>query len=92
MRLLAFGDHNAEFTHKHGNCTSEVLIDDFDLGSDLARPGLPESFTPPISAADLKADPLGAGLLAIGEGGLQVNDDAYRLLEKGSLRSALRLV
>jgi hypothetical protein len=31
----------------------------------------------------LHTDPLGAGLLAIGQGGLHVEDDDHRLLERG---------
>jgi hypothetical protein len=34
-------------------------------------------------AADLHTDPLGPGLLAIGQGGLHVEDDDHRLLERG---------
>jgi hypothetical protein len=35
-------------------------------------------------SADLDTDPLGAGLLAIGVGGLDVEPDDMRLLERGS--------
>src|SRR5260370_25981242 len=34
-------------------------------------------------AADLDTDPAGPGLLAIGLGGLDVEDDDYRLLDRG---------
>ena len=33
---------------------------------------------------DLESDPLGAGLLAIGLGGTDVEDDDQRLLERGT--------
>ena len=33
---------------------------------------------------DLRTDPLGPGLLAIGIGGLEVESDDHRLLDKGS--------
>jgi hypothetical protein len=34
-------------------------------------------------AADLDSDPLGPGLLAVGEGGLDIEADDLRLLDRG---------
>jgi hypothetical protein len=80
----AFDAPDAEFTHHDGKCTFEVLIDAFDLGSDPALTRLARIVHAADIAADRDTDPLGPGLLAIGEGGLQVEADDQRLLERGS--------
>jgi hypothetical protein len=68
----------AEFTHRGHQCTFEVLIDTFRLGGDPALARLARI----VHAADI-AGQLGPGLLAIGEGGLAVEADDQRLLERG---------
>ncbi len=80
-----FDAPGAEFTHRDGRCSFEVLIDEFGLAQDdpaLAR------LARIVHAADIvddrASDPLGAGLEAIGSGGLDVEDDDQRLLERGS--------
>ncbi len=80
-----FDAPGAEFTHRDGRCSFEVLIDEFGLAADdpaLAR------LARIVHAADIvddrTSDPLGAGLEAIGSGGLDVEDDDHRLLERGS--------
>ena len=80
-----FDAPGAEFTHRDGRCSFEVLIDEFGLAQDdpaLAR--LARIVHAADIADDRAADPLGAGLEAIGSGGLDVEDDDQRLLERGS--------
>jgi hypothetical protein len=81
----SFDAPDAEFTHREGKCTFEVLIDQFGLGEDQALVRLARIVHAADVAEDLDTDPLGPGLLAIGIGGLEVESDDHRLLEKGSL-------
>jgi hypothetical protein len=80
----SFDADGAEFTHRDGKCTFEVLVEDFSLTSD---PGV-ERLARVVHAADIKGelanDPLAPGLLAIAHGALEVEDDDYRLLERES--------
>lgn len=80
----SFDAKGAEFTHRGPKCSFEVLIDDFDLGSDPALARLAQIVHAADVSADVHTNPLGAGLLAIGEGGLDAEGDDYRLLERGS--------
>jgi hypothetical protein len=81
----SFDAPDAEFTHREGKCTFEVLIDQFGLGEDQALVRLARIVHAADLAEDLDTDPLGPRLLAIGIGGLEVESDDHRLLEKGSL-------
>ena len=80
----SFDASGAEFAHRDGRCTFEVLIDHFDLDGDPALVRLAAV----VHAADiddqLHTDALAPGLLAIGLGGLDVEDDDHRLLERAS--------
>lgn len=80
----SFDAPGAEFTHRDSKCTFEVLIDEFDLDADTALLRLARIVHAADISSDLNSDPLGAGLLAIGEGGLDVETDDHRLLERGS--------
>jgi hypothetical protein len=80
----SFDAPDAEFTHRGNQCTFEVLIDQFQLGGDPALARLAHIVHAADIAGDLDSDPLGPGLLAIGEGGLQAEADDQRLLERGS--------
>jgi hypothetical protein len=80
----SFDAPDAEFTHRDGLCTFEVLIDEFGLGEDPALKRLAKIVHAADVPADLDTDPLGPGLLAIGEGGLLAEDDDHRLLERGT--------
>jgi hypothetical protein len=80
----SFDAPGAEFTHQGGKCTFEVLIDAFQLGGDPALTRLARIVHAADIASDLDTDPLGPGLLAIGEGGLAGEADDQRLLERGS--------
>ena len=80
----SFDAPGAEFDHRDGYCTFEVLIDHFDLGADLALGRLAAIVHAADIDAELHTDPLGPGLLAIGLGGLDVEADDHRLLERAS--------
>ena len=80
----SFDAPGAEFTHVDGKCTFEVLIDHYNLGSDPALTRLAAIVHAADISDDLDTDPLGPGLLAIGVGGLEVENDDHRLLQKGS--------
>jgi hypothetical protein len=80
----SFDAPGAAYTHREGKCTFEVLIDDFDLGSDAALVRLARIVHAADIDGELDTDPAGAGLLAIGQGGLDVESDDHRLLERAS--------
>jgi hypothetical protein len=79
----SFDAPDAEFAHRGSQCTFEVLIDHYQLGGDPALVRLARIVHAADIAQDLDSDPLGPGLLAIGEGGLAVEADDQRLLERG---------
>lgn len=79
----SFDAKDATYTHRGNQCTFEVLIDEYRLGVDPALARLARIVHAADIAADLNSDPLGPGLLAIGQGGLHVEDDDQRLLERG---------
>jgi hypothetical protein len=80
----SFDAPDAEFTHQGNRCTFEVLVEQFQLDGDPALARLARTVHAADVAADLDSDPLGPGLLAIGEGGLAAEADDQRLLERGS--------
>jgi hypothetical protein len=80
----SFDAPGAKYDHRDGKCTFEVLIDDFDLSGDLALARLAHIVHAADIDADLESDPAGPGLLAIGLGGLDVEADDHRLLERAS--------
>lgn len=80
----SFDAPDAEFTHRDGLCTFEVLIEDHDLGANAALARLARVVHAADIDGELDTDPLGPGLLAIGLGGLDVEADDHRLLERQS--------
>ena len=80
----SFDAPGAEFNHRNGKCTFEVLIDNYNLGNNLALARLAQIVHAADITEDLHTDPLGPGLLAIGIGGLEIEADDHQLLEKGS--------
>ncbi len=80
----SFDAPGAEYTHRGSKCSFETLIDEFDLGGDSALVRLARIVHAADVSEDRDSDPLGAGLEAIGSGGLDVEDDDHRLLERGS--------
>jgi len=83
-RARSFDAPDAEFTHRDGRCTFEVLIDAFALSNDAALVRLARVVHAADIAEDVATDPLGPGVQAIGEGGIDVESDDHRLLERGS--------
>lgn len=84
QQARSFDAPGAEFTHRDGLCSFEVLIQHFDLTGDAALRRLARIVHAADIEADLDSDPAGPGLLAIGVGGLDVEADDHRLLERGS--------
>ena len=80
----SFDAPGAEFDHRDGRCTFEVLIDHFGLERDPALVRLAAVVHAADIDAELHTDPLAPGLLAIGLGGLDVEADDDRLLERAS--------
>jgi hypothetical protein len=80
----SFDAPDAEYTHRDGRCSFETLIEEFDLGGDPALVRLTRIVHAADVAEDRATDALGPGLEAIGSGGLAVEADDQRLLERGS--------
>ena len=80
----SFDAPGADYEHREGRCTFEVLIDDFGLTDDGALVRLARIVHAADIQADLDTDAGGPGLLAIGLGGLDVEADDYRLLERAT--------
>ena len=80
----SFDAPGATYTHRGNKCTFETLIDDYHLDSNAALVRLAEIVHAADITNDLHTDPLGAGLLAIGIGGLDAESDDHRLLDRGS--------
>jgi hypothetical protein len=78
----SFDAPGARFDHRDGKCTFEVLIDEFELGSDRALVRLARIVHAADIDGEIDTDPAGAGLLAIGIGGLDAESDDHRLLER----------
>jgi hypothetical protein len=84
MGARSYDAPDAEFTHRDGKCTFEVLIDEFGLGGDPALVRLAEIVHAADIAGETHKHPAAAGLLAIAEGGLDAEADDHVLLEKES--------
>ena len=80
----SFDSPGARYDHRDGLCTFEVLIEDYDLGADAALARLAKIVHAADIESELDTDPAGPGLLAIGLGGLDVEDDDHRLLDRAS--------
>lgn len=80
----SFDADGADYTHRGNKCTFEILIDEFALGGDPALVRLARIVHAADISEDLASEPEGPGLLAIGIGGLEVETDDQRLLERGS--------
>src|SRR4029453_3221836 len=80
----SFDAPGAEFTHRDGQCSFEVLIEDFHLSSGPP----PARVAKIVHAADVSeardSDPFGPGLEAIGAGGVLAESDDQVLREKGA--------
>ena len=86
----SFDAPNGEYTHTtpvddSERCTFETLIEAHRLGGDPALARLAKIVHAADISADVGSDPAGQGLLAIGIGGLDVEADDYRLLERATV-------
>jgi hypothetical protein len=83
----SFDAKDATYTHRRTadreQCTFEVLIDRYRLGDNPALVRLARIVHAADVPADLHTDPVGPGVLAIGQGGVHVEEDDQRLLERG---------
>ena len=79
-----FDAPGAEYDHRGDKCTFEVLIDDFRLGDDPALVRLARIVHAADIAAEIDTDPFAPALLALAIGGLDVEADDHRLLERAS--------
>ena len=80
----SFDAPGARYDHRDGLCTFEVLIEDYDLGADPALARLAKIVHAADIESELHTDPAGPGLLAIGLGGLDVEGDDHRLLDRAT--------
>jgi hypothetical protein len=85
----AFDAPGAKFTHTTTSagdekCTFETLIDAYHLDDDLALVRLARIVHAADVSRDADGDPCGPGLLAIGIGGLDVEGNDHRLLDRGA--------
>jgi hypothetical protein len=80
----SFDAPGAEFAHRDGRCTFEVLIDEYGLASDAALVRLARIVHAADIDSEIDTDPVGPGLLAIGLGGLDVESDDHRLLDRAT--------
>ncbi|MGH9215454.1 MAG: chromate resistance protein ChrB domain-containing protein [Acidimicrobiales bacterium] len=78
----SFDAPGARYDHRDGKCTFEVLIEDYSLADDPALARLAKIVHAADIDSELDTDPAGPGLLAIGLGGLDVEGDDHRLLER----------
>ncbi len=80
-----FDAPGAEYDHRGNKCTFEVLIDDHrPRRRSVPWPGWRASCTPPTSSSEIDTDPFAPALLALAFGGLDVEADDHRLLERAS--------
>ncbi len=80
----SFDADGADYAHRNGKCTFEVLVEAYSLGGDPALARLAKIVHAADIAGDLETDPLGPGLLAVGLGSLEVEADDRQLLERES--------
>lgn len=81
---LTFDAPGARYDHRDGKCTFEVLIDEYQLGGDPALMRLARIVHAADIDGELGTDACGPGLLAVGIGGLDVESDDDRLLERAT--------
>jgi hypothetical protein len=79
-----FDTAGAEYDHRGGKCTFEVLLDEFDLTGDAALMRLARIVHAADIDSEIDTDPFAPALLALAMGGLDVEPDDHRLLERAS--------
>jgi hypothetical protein len=84
QEALGFDTPGARYDHRDGKCTFEVLIDEFCLGGDPALVRLARIVHAADIESEIHTDPFAPALLALAFGGLDVESDDHRLLERAS--------
>ncbi|HEY6697439.1 MAG TPA: chromate resistance protein ChrB domain-containing protein [Acidimicrobiales bacterium] len=84
QRGHSFDTTGATYGHRGNKCTFEVLIDDYHLDSDPALMRLARIVHAADIASEIGTDPFAPALLALAFGGLDVEGDDHRLLERAS--------
>jgi hypothetical protein len=79
-----FDTPGARYHHRGNHCTFEVLIDEFHLGDDAALVRLARVVHAADIDSEIHTDPFGPALLALAAGGLAVEADDHRLLERAA--------
>jgi hypothetical protein len=80
----SFDAPGATYTHRDGKCSFETLIEDHGLEADPALVRLARIVHAADIEAEIDSDAAGPGLLAIGIGGLDVESDDQRLLDRAT--------
>jgi hypothetical protein len=84
LQARSFDMPGAEYDHRNNKCTFEVLIEEFGLTGDLALKRLARIVHAADIEAEIDTDPFGPVLLALAFGGLDVEADDLRLLDRAS--------
>ena len=84
QEAIGFDAPGARYDHRAGKCTFEVLIDEHGLSSDAALVRLARIVHAADIDTELHTDAAGPGLLAIAVGGLDVEQDDHRLLDRAT--------
>jgi hypothetical protein len=79
-----FDTPGAEYHHRGNECTFEVLIDEFHPGDDAALVRLARIVHAADVDTEIDTDPFAPALLALAFGGLDVEADDHRLLERAT--------
>jgi len=77
-----FDTPGAEYDHRGNKCTFEVLIDDYHLSDDPALTRLARIVHAADIESEIDTDPFAPALLALAFGGLDVEADDHRLLQR----------
>ena len=80
----SFDTPGATFDHRGNKCTFEVLIDEYHLDGDPALMRLAQIVHAADIDAEIHTDPFAPMMLALASGGLDVESDDHRLLERAS--------
>jgi len=82
LGAIGFDTPGARFDHRGDRCTFEVLIEDFELAHDPALVRLAKTVHAADIAGEHDTDPYAPALVALATGGLDVEADDVRLLER----------
>lgn len=80
----SFDTPGATFDHRGNKCTFEVLIDEYHLADDPALMRLARIVHAADIDSEVHTDPFAPMMLALASGGLAVEADDHRLLDRAS--------